>query len=340
MDALYKKYNYPSAVRFYQILKENGITDQSHSQVKAFVDKQAISQVHKPVRQLRSKERAITASVVNETFQIDLLDYYKYSKKNNGFHFLLVAVDVFTRKAYIEPCKSKSPEDTVKAFKKIVNDSKPMGIYHDNGKEWLGAFKKFVDSEGIMSMSNQINDHNALGIVDRFSRTIKEMIERYMTANNTTSYVSQLPKMVKIYNETPQGGIANIPPANVEGNRENTLIISNLNKDKQIANKKVAKKVYTIKVNDKVRVMNEKTIFNKGYSITYSKDVFTVVSISGDRATLNNGKIYAMDKLLLVPEGSVNLKNDKKEKLEQTEKAKRKLRREGIDTTLKFQQKK
>ena len=28
MDALYKKYNYPSAVRFYQILKENGITDQ------------------------------------------------------------------------------------------------------------------------------------------------------------------------------------------------------------------------------------------------------------------------------------------------------------------------
>lgn len=336
MDALYKKYNYPSAVRFYQILKENGITNQSHSQVRAFVDQQAISQVHKPVRQLTSKERAITASVINETFQIDLLDYYRYFRTNKGFHFLFVAVDVFTRKAYVQPCKSKKPEDTVKAFKEIVKGNKPMGIYHDNGKEWLGAFKKFVDSEGIISMSNQINDHNALGIVDRFSRTIKEMIEKYMTANNTTSYVSQLQKMVKIYNETPQGGIANIPPAEVEGNRENTLIVSNLNKDKQIANKKVAKKVYTIKVNDKVRIMNEKTIFNKGYSITYSKDVFVVQSISGERATLNNDKIVPMDKLLKVPEGSVNIKNDKQEKLEKLEKAKRRLRKEGIDTTLKW----
>ena len=336
MDALYKKYNYPSAVRFYQILKENGITNQSHSQVKAFVDKQAISQVHKPVREISSRERYITASAPNQNLQIDLLDYYKYSYKNKGFHFLFVAVDVFTRKAYLEPCKSKKPEDTKKAFQKILKDVKPNAIFHDNGNEWKGVFKTLVDSENIVSISNDINDHNALGIIDRFSRTIKEMIEKYMTANNTTSYVSQLPKLVKIYNETPQRGIDDIAPAKVGGDPENMLIVSNINRAKQIANQKIVKKVYKIKVNDKVRIMNEKTIFNKGYSITYSKDVFIVASISGEKATLNNGKNYSMDKLLLVPEGSVNLKNDKKEKLEQTEKAKRRLRREGIDTTLKF----
>lgn len=335
MEALYIKYNYPSAAKFYQILKENGI-NQSHSQVKAFIEKQAISQVHKPVQQVRSKQRAITASVINESWQIDLLDYYKYSYKNSGFHFLFVAIDVFSRKAYLEPCKSKSPTDTVKAFKKMTMDIKPMSIYHDNGKEWLGSFKKYVDEEGIMSLSNEINDHNALGIIDRFSKTIKEMIERYMTANNTTSYVKQLPRLVKIYNESPHSGIADIKPVAVAGNDENTLVISNMNMAKQIANKKVAKKVFTIKTGDLVRIVNEKSIFVKGYSITYSKDIYTVVKIIGEKATLNNGKNVPMDKLLKVPEGSVNLKNDKQEKLEKAEKAKRRLRREGIDTSLKF----
>ena len=336
MDELYKIYNYPSAVRFYQILKENGITNQSHSQVKAFVDKQAISQVHKPVREIRSKERYITASAPNQNLQIDLLDYYKYSYKNKGYHFLMVAVDVFTRKAYLEPCKSKKPEDTKKAFQKILKDIKPNAIFHDNGNEWKGVFKTLIDSENIVSISNDINDHKSLGIIDRFSRTIKEMIEKYMTANNTTSYVSQLPRLVKLYNETPQRGIADIPPTNVEGNPENMLIISNLNREKQIANQKIVKKVYKIKVNNKVRIMNEKSIFNKGYSITYSKDVYTVVSINGEKATLSNDKNYSMDKLLLVPEGSVSIKANNKEKLEKTEKAKRRLRKEGIDTTLKF----
>ena len=117
MEALFKKFNYPSASRFYQILKDNGIT-QSHSQVKAFVDKHAISQVHKPVQQ-------ITASVINESWQVDLLDYYKYSYKNRGFHFLM-----FSIKEYLERCKSKSPVDTVKAFKNMTAKLKPQkGIY-------------------------------------------------------------------------------------------------------------------------------------------------------------------------------------------------------------------
>ena len=66
MDALFKQYNYPSANKFYQILKENNIKA-THNQVKEFIEKQAVSQVHKKI------EKAST-NILSQVFRM------KYSK--------------------------------------------------------------------------------------------------------------------------------------------------------------------------------------------------------------------------------------------------------------------
>ena len=47
MEELYKINNFPSATRFYEILKQNNI-QASHKQVKEFIAKQNIQQVLKP----------------------------------------------------------------------------------------------------------------------------------------------------------------------------------------------------------------------------------------------------------------------------------------------------
>lgn len=115
---LYKTNNYPSVRIFYNILKENNLKA-TLKQVKEWVQRQNVAQVHKPVSTIKRKLKYITASSPYDTYQIDLLDYQKYARNNGGNHYIMICVDIFTRQAFTEPIKSKRPTDTTEAFSKI-----------------------------------------------------------------------------------------------------------------------------------------------------------------------------------------------------------------------------
>ena len=48
MEDLYAEYNFPSAQRFYAILRENG-EPRTHKEVREFIEKQAVAQVLKKI---------------------------------------------------------------------------------------------------------------------------------------------------------------------------------------------------------------------------------------------------------------------------------------------------
>ena len=76
-------------------------------------------------------------------------------------------------------------------MKKAGNTSD--AVFHDQGNEWKGKFVKLCEAKNIFSLQNDLGDHSSLGVIDRFSRTIKAMIQRYLTSNNTTKCVDELP---------------------------------------------------------------------------------------------------------------------------------------------------
>ena len=143
MEEIYKKNNYPSIKRFTELLKE---ANEKHTkkQIKEFLSKQTVTQLHKPIQKIKRKLRFITANSLNESWQIDLLDYQKYSKVNRGFNFILIVVDIFSRQAYAQPIKKKTPEQVSTAFKKILKHAQPKSIYSDDGSEWKGVFKTLL----------------------------------------------------------------------------------------------------------------------------------------------------------------------------------------------------
>ena len=109
------------------------------------------------------------------------------------------------------------------------------------------------------------------------------------------------------------------------------ITIGDINYEKQKHNNKVQKlKPSKIVVGDHVRYKTEKGTFTKGYSITYSNEVFTVVTIKGNKATLNNNKEYRLNDLQIVPAGSGLLKNTAMEKADKLAKQKRFLSKEGL----------
>lgn len=331
MERLYKIYNYPSSTRFYQILKENDI-QASHKQVQEFIAKQNVHQVLKPVFHQKTADQYIVAIAPNNQWQIDLLDYYKYASANKGNKYILICVDLFTRKAYAEGIKAKTPEICSEAFEKILKraGAQPDSVYHDKGNEFKGKFDKLCESKNITSIQNDLGDHQSLGIIDRFSRTIKSMIQRYLVANNTTKYIDSLQDFVKLYNDTPHSSINDITPNDAD-DTENMIIIGDINYKKQKHNQKMVKvKPSKIIVGDYVRYKVEKRTFTKGYSITYSNEVLTVVSLKGNKAILSNNKEYRLDDLQVVPEGSNLLKTTAIDKADIKARQKRFFAKEGL----------
>jgi hypothetical protein len=171
MEALYSKFNFPSAKRFYDILKENNIKA-IQNDIKKNIAGQAVSQIHKPVKHIKTQDKPIVALFTNEQFQLDLLDYSKYKIQNSGNAWVLVGIDIFTRKGYAQPCKSKTPPDVLNALKNF--NVLPKLIRHNDGNEWKGVFKQFLADKNVEDVAVNSRNHHTLGVVDRFARTSKE----------------------------------------------------------------------------------------------------------------------------------------------------------------------
>ena len=323
MEELYRTNNFPRESIFYNLLKKNGI-HKTHKEVKDFISKQGIYQVHKQITHKRTKEQHFTAHEPNHIWQCDLIDYDKFASQNEGNHWILIIIDVFKRKAFTAPCTRKEASIVKEAFETIVKSNGiPKILFHDSGTEFLGTFRTFCESNNIVDLQNEAGNHNALGIIDRFTRTLKTMIAKHMTANATTNWTNSLQRLTEIYNETPHRGIDNLEPDEVDANETNLAKVGTLNFEKENKN---AKHTHTkVKFGDIVRVMHTKGTFAKGYDVTFSIETFRVTHVANGKATLDDGNTVSNKKLMVVPEGTTQVQTNREKAIaESTSIAKRK----------------
>jgi transposase InsO family protein len=114
----------------------------------------------------------------------DLLDMSNYSRQNKGFHWILLCVDTFTRMAFAEPRKRKTKVVVKEGFEaimgRLVNVSAQRRIQlliTDSGSEFLKQpVQNLLRELKIEHRTVEVGDHFVLGIIDKLSRTMKEMI--------------------------------------------------------------------------------------------------------------------------------------------------------------------
>ena len=112
-----------------------------------------------------------------------LADMQLISKFNKGFRFLLCVIDIFSKYAWVVPFKDKKGVSIVNAFQKILDDSKrkPNKIWVDKGSQFCNThFKKWLKDNSIEIYSTHNIDK--LVVAERFIRTIKNKIYKYMTS--------------------------------------------------------------------------------------------------------------------------------------------------------------
>ena len=183
-------------------------------------------------------------------------------KFNKGFRFLLCAIDTFSKYAWVVPLKDKKVASIVNTFQKILDDSnrseakskgrKPNKIWVDKGSKFYNSsFKKWLKDKDIEMYS--IHYEGKSVVAERFIRTLKTKIYKYMTLVSKNVYTNKLDDIVGEYNNTYHRTIK-MKPVNA---KDNTYIDF-----KREVNDKDPK----FKVGDRVRISKYKIIFAKGYT--------------------------------------------------------------------------
>ena len=118
-------------------------------------------------------------------------------KFNKEFRFLLCVIDIFSKYAWVVPLKDKKCESIVNAFQNFLKESarKPHKIWVDKGSEFYNPyFKKWLKDNSIEMYST----HNEVKsvVAERFIRTIKNKIYKYMISISQNVYIDKLDDVV------------------------------------------------------------------------------------------------------------------------------------------------
>ena len=189
------------------------------------------------------------------------------SKFNKGFRFLLYVIDIFSKYAWVVPLKDKKSIG-INAFPKILDKSgrKPNKIWIDKGIEFYNnSFKKWLKDNDIEIYS--IHNEGKSDVAERFIRTLKAEIYKYMTAISKNVYNDKLDDIINEYNNTYHRRIK-MKPVDV---KDNTYI--------DFENK-VNNKDPKFKIGDHERISKHKNIFAKGCTPNWSEEVFVIKKVT------------------------------------------------------------
>ena len=203
------------------------------------------------------------------------------SRKNKGIKYLLCAIDLYSKYAFVIPLKDKKGIVIVNTFNKIIKQSgrrakhvKPNKIWVDQGSEFYNRdFKKWL-SDNDIEMYSTYNEGKSV-VAERFIRTLKNKLYKHMTATGKNVYHNVLDDVVNEYNNTKHSTIE-MKPIDVKDNKR--VYIDEHNEKGTTKSSSLERSRF--KVGDRVRISKFKNIFAKGYTPNSSKEIFIVDKIN------------------------------------------------------------
>ena len=224
-------------------------------------------ELHKPIIRKFNK-RKVYSQFKDNIWGVDLADMQSLSRKNEGIKYLLCAIDLFSKYAFVIPLKDKKGMSIVNAFNKIIKQSnrKPNKIWVDQGGEFYNnVFEKWLSDNDVIVYS-MYNEGKSV-VAERFIRTLKNKLYKHMTATGKNVYYDLLDDVVNKYNNTKHSTIE-MKPIDVGDNNKRVFIDEHNEKHSRF------------KVGDRVRISRYKNIFAKGYTPNWSKEIFTVDKVN------------------------------------------------------------
>lgn len=219
-------------------------------------------------------------------FQCDLVDIQSLSSHNDDVKYLFTCIDTFTRYAFVRLLRSKHGIFVLEAFKSVLEEAiqQPQTLVLDRGTEFYNEpFKRFCQDRNINLFSPDSSIHGAY--IERFNRSLQDIIYRYMTENETRRFIDRLnedgtrtnlmPLFLSTYNNRKHRMIG-VTPYTAENDESSHLQIR-----KKLAEyyQKIKKGKVQFNVGDYVRISKLKGKFDRGYNERAEQEIFKIHSI-------------------------------------------------------------
>ncbi len=203
---------------------------------------------------------------------MDLIELRNISTSNANFNYILLSIDLFSKRIWLRKLKTKSGPETAEAIKSILVSMEfpPQTVIFDEGLEF---YNKNVDTlfTQFNIHSYSIRSKTKAGAAERANRTIKSIMWKYFTEFKTKRWVDRLEQFEDNYNNSYHRVIKMTPNEVTWENRKRVFKLMYPD-----INDRVDCKLNT---GDKVRVALHKDIFEKGYTQNWSKEIFTISKV-------------------------------------------------------------
>lgn len=90
---------------------------------------QVVREIHKYARK-NFKRRKYVMYGIADTLQADLIEMQPYEEENQGYRYILIVIDVFSKVAFAEPLKNKTGATVTKAMNSIIRKVQRHNPYH------------------------------------------------------------------------------------------------------------------------------------------------------------------------------------------------------------------
>ena len=150
-------------------------------------------ELNRPTIQKFERKKVIVNNHINEIHSTDLVDMAQYSKINKGYKYIFTNIDLFSKTGYGYPIKSKKIQDIKPCFEK----NKLNYIWSDKEPAFFSKeMQKFFKDNNVKIYHT--NSHLKSVIVERFNRSLRELMMKEFVKNNNTIWYNILQKLIKI----------------------------------------------------------------------------------------------------------------------------------------------
>lgn len=323
-DLYYKKLNFDGAnILFKKARVVN--KDIAFEFVKEWLNKQATHQQNS-----NKSKRIVYLPIYSESpfgFQIDLTFFPRYKKQNDDYYVLFTAININTRYAYAYSAKSKDGDTILDIMKRFHDKALEIDtITTDEGTEFTNKFfTNYCDDNNIKVFFVKGDSHK-LGIVNRFHRTLKNKLLKYMTSQDTVRWIDVIDKIIWNYNHTINRGIG------IEPYKANSFIQTDIIANKQEQTEKIHSREPKYEVNKKCRILNKTELFDDKMTPQYSNKIYTITKVNQNSVILNDTIKKKKTEILLINDDVQEIvPDDNIQKVIQENTIKNKTIRSGVD---------
>ncbi|KAG0442557.1 Pro-Pol polyprotein [Dictyocoela muelleri] len=137
-----------------------------------------------------------------DRIQLDITYMIEFHNDNNGFKYILTAIDCATKFAWCFPCLQKSAEEVYIHLEDLfLRCIIPKEIHSDNGTEFKNRLIKHLCSKfNVKHVFGRPNHPETQGQIERFNKTIKTSLRSIMILKNTRRWIDILQRTTYEYN--------------------------------------------------------------------------------------------------------------------------------------------